>query len=156
MIELNVPGRETLKLNYLVCDVNGTLAMDGKLLEGVARGFKTLRDRLEIHLVSADTFGTLMQINQQLEVHAHIIPPGDETAQKAEFVQRLGAEHVIAIGQGANDRAMLQSAAIGICILSREGAANETLMSADVIVPDIVAALELLEKPLRMIATLRK
>jgi len=156
MIELNVPGRETLKLNYLVCDVNGTLAMDGKLLEGVARGFKTLRDRLEIHLVSADTFGTLMQINQQLEVHAHIIPPGDETAQKAEFVQRLGAEHVTAIGQGANDRAMLQTAAIGICILSREGAATETLMSADVIVPDIVTALELLEKPLRMIATLRK
>jgi P-type E1-E2 ATPase len=156
MIELNVPGRETLKLNYLVCDVNGTLALDGKLSEGVARGFKTLRDRLEIHLVSADTFGTLMQINHQLEVHAHVIPPGDEKAQKAEFVQRLGAEHVIAIGQGANDRAMLQTAAIGICILSREGAATETLMSADVIVPDIVAALELLEKPLRMIATLRK
>jgi len=156
MIELNVPGRETLKLNYLVCDVNGTLALDGRLLDGVVRGFKTLRDRLEIHLVSADTFGTLMQINHQLEVHAHIIPPGDETTQKAEFVQRLGAEHVIAIGQGANDRAMLQTAAIGICILSREGAASETLMSADVIVPDIVAALELLEKPLRMIATLRK
>lgn len=156
MIELSVPGRETLKLNYLVCDVNGTLALDGRLLDGVARGFKTLRDRLEVHLLSADTFGTLMQINHQLEVHAQIIQPGDETAQKAEFVQSLGAEHVIAIGQGANDRAMLQTAAIGICILSREGAATETLMSADVIVPDIVAALELLEKPLRMIATLRK
>lgn len=156
MIELNVPGRNTLKLNYLVCDVNGTLALDGKLFEGVARAFKTLRDRLEIHLISADTFGTLMQINQQLEVHAHIILPGDEAAQKAEFVKQLGAGQVIAIGQGDNDRAMLQTAAIGICILSREGAASETLMSADVIVPDVVAALELLEKPLRMIATLRK
>jgi len=153
---MNVPGRGTLKLNYLVCDVNGTLALDGKLLDGVVRGFKTLHDRLEIHLVSADTFGTLMQINHQLEVHAHIIPAGDETGQKAEFVRQLGAEHVIAIGQGANDRDMLQTAAVGICILSREGAASETLMSADVIVPDIVAALELLEKPLRLIATLRK
>ena len=109
MIELNVPGRGTLKLNYLVCDVNGTLALDGRFWIGVARGFKTLRDRLEIHLVSADTFGTLMQINHQLEVHAHIIPPGDETSQKAEFVRRLGAEQVVAIGQGANDRDMLQS-----------------------------------------------
>lgn len=156
MIELNVPGRGTLKLHYLVCDVNGTLALDGRLLEGVARGFKTLRDRLEIHLVSADTFGTVEQINHQLEARVHIIPPGDETAQKGEFIKHLGAEHVIAIGQGANDCAMLQSAAVGICILSREGAASETLKSADVVVPDIVAALELLEKPLRMIATLRK
>ena len=156
MIELVVPGRGTLKLNHLVCDVNGTLALDGKLLEGVSRGFKTLRDRLQIHLVSADTFGTLTQINHQLEVHAHIIPPGDEANQKAEFVKQLGAEHVVALGQGANDHAMLQTAAVGICILSREGAATETMLAADVIVPDIVAALELLEKPLRMIATLRK
>ena len=156
MIELNVPGRGTLKLNYLVCDVNGTLALDGRLLEGVARGFKTLRDRLEIHLISADTFGTLAQINHQLEVHAHIIPPGDEISQKAEFVRQLGAEQVVAIGQGANDRDMLKAASVGICILSREGAAAETLLAADIIVPDILSAIELLEKPLRMIATLRK
>jgi P-type E1-E2 ATPase len=156
MIELIVPGRGTLKLNYLVCDVNGTLALDGKLLDGVARGFKILRDRLEIHLISADTFGTLAQITHQLEVRAHPISSGDEIHQKAEFVRQLGAEQVVAIGQGANDRDMLQIATVGICVLSREGVAFETFSTADIVVPDILAALELLEKPLRLIATLRK
>ena len=61
-----------------------------------------------------------------------------------------------AIGQGANDAAMLKVAAIGIGILSTEGLAGETLLAADIIVPDIYAALELFEKPLRMVATLRK
>ncbi len=156
MIELNVPGRGTLKLNYLVCDVNGTLALDGKLQDGVVRTFKTLRDRLEIHLLTANTYGGQNQIDHQLDLNAHIIQPGDESAQKATFIQRLGATHVVAIGQGANDSEMLRAAALGICVLSREGAAQETLFAADIVVPDILAAFELLEKPLRMIATLRK
>jgi len=71
-------------------------------------------------------------------------------------VNDLGVENVIAIGQGANDAAMLKAAAIGVGLLSAEGIAVETLLSADIIVPDIYAALNLIEKPLRIVATLRK
>jgi soluble P-type ATPase len=51
---------------------------------------------------------------------------------------------------------MLKAAAVGICVLSPEGAAVETLLSADLVVPDIQNAFELLDKPLRIVATLRK
>jgi soluble P-type ATPase len=51
---------------------------------------------------------------------------------------------------------MLQEAALGICILSREGSATQAVLAADIITPDIFTALELLEKPLRIVATLRK
>jgi soluble P-type ATPase len=71
-------------------------------------------------------------------------------------VGELGADHVVAIGQGANDAKMLAAAALGICVLSREGVARETLLASDVVVPDVFAALELLEKPLRIVASLRK
>ena len=63
---------------------------------------------------------------------------------------------MIAIGQGANDAAMLKEAALGICVMSQEGAAVETLLSADIVVPSILAAFDLLDKPLRIAATLRK
>jgi soluble P-type ATPase len=63
---------------------------------------------------------------------------------------------VVAIGQGANDAEMLRSAGIGICLLSKEGTAIESLLAADILVPDIYSAFELLEKPLRLVATLRK
>lgn len=164
MIELSIPGRGLVRLEHLVCDVNGTLAVDGRLIEGVARALKALRDRLEIHLLTADTFGRQELIDYQLNLTATRLepsPPGNGTAgsearQKREFVEGLGADTVVAIGQGANDSQMLRAAAIGICVYSAEGTAVETMNSADLVVPDILMALELLEKPLRLVATLRK
>ena len=82
--------------------------------------------------------------------------PGGEAEQKAAYVRALGAEKVIAIGQGANDAAMLQAAAIGIAVLSEEGLAVEALVNADMVMTDIFAALNLLEYPTRLVATLRR
>ncbi len=156
MIELSIPGHEKIQLNHLVCDVNGTLAIDGQLIDGVSRWLAILRDRLEIHLLTADTHGRQDEIDHALNLHGVRLQPGNEAEQKAEFIRKLGAEHVISIGQGANDELMLKESRIGICILSREGAAVRTMLSASVVVPDIFAALELINKPLRLIATLRR
>ncbi len=156
MIELNIPGRTSLRIDHLVADVNGTLAVDGQLIEGVAKQIGALKERLHIHLLTADTHGKQSLIDRELGIEAIRIQPGREAEQKAEFVRRLGAENVVAIGQGANDAAMLKEAALGICILSEEGVAVETLLSADLLLPNIHAALELLAKPLRLTATLRK
>lgn len=156
MIELNVLGRGLISLEHLVCDVNGTIAVDGQLLEGVTRSLNTLRDRLEIHLITADTHGRQEAIDNRLNLKAVRIQPGEERRQKEAFVHQLGAEKVVAIGQGANDAGMLKAAAIGICVLSPEGTSVEALMAADLFAKDILTALELLEKPMRLVATLRK
>src|SRR5512137_1765600 len=107
MIELDIPGRGLVSLEYLVSDVNGTLAVDGQLIEGIPRLLNSLRDRLEIHLLTADTHGHQDLIDRQLNLRAVRIQPGNESQQKAEYVQRLGAEHIVALGQGANDAGML-------------------------------------------------
>ncbi|MGB3700247.1 MAG: hypothetical protein WA997_03170 [Anaerolineales bacterium] len=156
MIELNIPGRGEFELEYLVCDVNGTLAVDGQLQDGVIRGLTNLKDRLRIHLLTADTFGRQAVIDRQLNLEAVRIEPGEEAAQKTAFVRQLGPEKVVAIGQGANDAGMIKEARLGICIISPEGAAVETLLAADMVMPDIMSAFDLLEKPLRVVAGLRK
>jgi P-type E1-E2 ATPase len=156
MIELSIPGHGDLSLEHLVMDVNGTLAVDGILLEGVARRIGTLRNRLTVHLLTADTHGGQAAIDHLLNLQAVRIRPGDEAGQKAAFVRQLGAEHVVAIGQGANDAQMLKTAALGICVLSVEGLATEALTTADLLMPDILSALDLFDKPLRLIASLRK
>ncbi len=156
MIELNIPGTGVLRLEHLVCDVNGTLALDGQLLDGLARSLRQLQDRLQLHLLTADTHGKQSVIDRQLGLQAVRVSPGDEARQKAQYIQRLGAEQVVAVGQGANDAQMLKTAGLGICILSPEGTAQSALLSADLLVPDIYAALDLLEKPLRIVASLRQ
>ncbi len=156
MIELNIPGRGTLQLEHLVCDVSGTLAVDGQLPEGLPRLIRNLRDRLTVHLITADTHGRQLSIDQQLGFQAVRLQPGDEAGQKAEFVRHLGAGSVVVLGQGANDAAMLKEAALGICVLSREGTCVEAMLASHLLAPDIFAALELLEKPLRIVASLRR
>ena len=156
MIELTIPGRGPLCLVHLVTDVNGTLAVDGVLIDGIAKRLTSLRDRLEIHMLTADTHGRQAAIDELLRLKATRVQPGNEAITKADFVRELGVETVVAIGQGANDAEMLKVAALGICVMSKEGAAVETLLSADMVVPDIFAALDLLDKPLRIIASLRK
>jgi P-type E1-E2 ATPase len=156
MIELKIPGRGLVELEYLVCDVNGTLAVDGQLFDGMVRPLTKLRDRLELHLLTADTHGQQQIIDRQLNLQAVRLQPGNEALQKADYVRKLGTQGVVAIGQGANDAGMLKEAALGICVFSAEGVAVETLLAADLVVPDIFTALNLLEKPLRIVATLRK
>lgn len=156
MIEMNIPGQGIFQIEYLVCDVNGTLAMDGVLLPGISTVIKRIQDRLKVFLITADTHANQGNIDFALGLEAKIIQKGDESPQKRNFITQLGAEKVIAIGQGANDAGMLKEAAIGICVLSEEGTSLDALLASDVIVKDGLTALKLVQNPMRLVATLRK
>lgn len=157
MIEVDVPGRGSLRLAQLVLDVNGTLSRDGALLPGVPRRIAALRGLLEVRLLSADTFGRLDAIGTELGVVASRLRPGEpEAAQKAAVVRALGPATVVAVGNGANDAAMLREAALGIAVLGPEGLASEALAAAGVLAASIDDALDLLLHPRRLVATLRR
>jgi len=159
MISYPIPGRDTLEINHLVCDLNGTLANDGELLPGVAEAFDLLKEHVTIHLVSADTFNRLSELEKTLAGSVstfYKLTASSEAEQKLEYIESLDDPGVIAIGQGTNDRLMLKGAALGICVLSTEGCAVETLLSADILMPDIQSALDLLLHPNRLKATLRQ
>ena len=156
MIRFEVPGLGDYCIEHLVMDVNGTLAVDGQLIEGVALKLSHLQGLVKLHLLTADTHGKQYQIDQQLGLTAVRIQPGNEALQKLEYVRSLGRETVAAIGQGANDAEMLKAAKLGICVLSVEGVARDTLLACDLVAPTILSALELLEKPARIKASLRR
>ncbi len=147
-----------MRLQHLVCDVEGTLALDGRFRNELFRTLTALQDRLDIHLITADVYRQQDAIDQRLNLKAVRLDTAgqiSEREQKRKFVEGLGAEHVVAIGQGADDAGMLAEAALGICVLSREGVAVETLLAADLVLNGIVPALELLTTPLRIVNTLR-
>jgi len=155
MLEITIPGYKTLKFHHLVMDYNGTLAVDGVLLDGVRDRLIALSERLQLHVVTADTFGIARSQLNGLPCLLSILPVEDQAGAKLAYIQRLGEDQVIAIGNGRNDHQMVQAAALGIAIIQGEGAARETCLAADVLAPDILAALDLLLFPKRLIATLR-
>ena len=156
MMEFSVPGRGNYRLQYLVLDLNGTVALDGEIVEGVEDRLNRLSQLLTISIVTADTQGSAQRLERKLKVPVHRIEHGSEDAQKLALVQQLGSRRTVSIGNGSNDVSMLRGAALGICILGKEGAAIEAMTSSDLVVSDINDALDLLLKPDRLVATLRK
>jgi len=157
MIQIDIPNSRSLRLDHLVLDVNGTLAVDGLLLPGVAERLAKLRELLALHLLTADTHGRQTEIDSELGLKAVIMRTNaPEAEQKRDYVDNLVAERVVAIGNGENDRLMLRRAALGIAVLGPEGLALAALREADGLAPNIEAALDLLLNPRRLIATLRR
>jgi len=86
MIELNIPGRGLVSLEYLVSNVEGTLAIDGQLIDGIPRLLNAQHDRLEIHLLTAASHGCQELIDHQLNLQAVRIQPDNESQQKNELL----------------------------------------------------------------------
>ena len=151
-----MPGRRIYRLEHLVLDLNGTIALDGSIIEGVPERLNLLRRSLNIIIVTADTRGTAQELGQRIGVKIHKVDPVDEKAQKSKLVHRPGNEITAPSGNGSNDSWMLKESILGICVLGAEGAYAEAITSCDVLVPNINAALDLIIRPDRLIATLRK
>lgn len=155
MIEVKIPGHGHLQLKALVLDYNGTLAVDGQLLPGVAERLRSLAEQLTVHVITADTFGLAQAQLSGLPLELTILPPENQAEAKRDYILGLGTDSVVAIGNGRNDACMLATAALGIAVLQKEGASAVTLQQADLLSPSILDALDLLTHPKRLIATLR-
>jgi soluble P-type ATPase len=155
MLQIQIPDFEPLRLEHLVLDYNGTLALDGELLPGVKERLVRLVSQLAIHVVTGDTFGKAQSRLDGVPCKLSILPRHAQAEAKRAYVERLGASACVCIGNGRNDRRMLEAAALGIAVVQQEGAYLETLAAADVIVPSIQDALDLLTNPQRLVATLR-
>ncbi len=155
MIEISIPAYRDLKLEHLVMDYNGTLAVDGIPEPGVIEALNHLSKKLVLHIVTADTFGKVRSNIENIDCNLTVLPPGSQAMGKLEYVKRLNSKTVVSIGNGRNDRLMLAEAALGIAVVLAEGAAVDALNAADVVCTRITSALALLLKPLRLVATLR-
>jgi soluble P-type ATPase len=152
MLHVSVPRGDDLRLEQLLLDVNGTLTDRGELIEGVPERLSGLHGRLVLHLLSADTFGTAGVVARALGAEFRPIRSGED---KRRYLESLGAQTCVAIGNGANDRAMLEAAALGVAVVGPEGAHATALQAADVVVSSINDALDLLAHPQALTATLR-
>ena len=155
MLKIDTPGFGNLRLEHLVLDFNGTLAVDGNLLPQTGPPLRELSKHIRIHVLTADTFGRANEELSGLPVELDIIGADHQDDAKLTFITALGPPTVVAIGNGRNDRKMLSSAALGIAVMQAEGAAQEAIANADIVVGDIAQALQLLLNPMRLTATLR-
>lgn len=154
-MELAIPNKGTYDFRYLVLDYNGTLATDGEISEQALQRLDGLSESFQIYILSADTHGTLREKLKGKPYEVRVVSSDQGQKEKGDFVEGLGAQHVIAIGNGNIDIQMFEKAALSIGIMGKEGIATKAILHTDLIVGHIEEALDLLLYPKRLIATLR-
>jgi len=156
LIEITIPGRGNYTIKNLVLDLNGTIALDGKMIQGVKEKVAMLSQKLDVFLVTADTNKNAGLLARDLPITLYKIKEAEENDQKLRTVLKKGKNNTVSIGNGCNDVSMLKESVIGICVVGGEGVSAEAMMASDLVVPTINDALDLLLKPHRLRATLRR
>jgi len=151
---ITVPGWGSAELENLVLDLNGTLTESGDFIPGVVDYLEKMRaGGFRIYVLSGDTRGVLTKGFEHPEgVETVITGTADE---KRDFVESIGAERTVCIGNGNIDVEMFKAARLSICTIQAEGATLQAMLAADIVVTHINHALEILLDPSKMIATLR-
>lgn len=157
MDPIDIPGFGPVAVTHLILDYNGTMAVDGSLVPGAALRMTSLSEHLTVIVLTADTFGMAAQELDGLHCEIRILPQTpDEALAKLQVINELGPENCAAVGNGANDALMLAAARLGVAVIGHEGAAQATVTAADMVVTNILDAMDLLLKPLRLKAGLRR
>ncbi|MDK2821831.1 MAG: hypothetical protein PWP31_1796 [Clostridia bacterium] len=146
---------KVITIKNVVLDYNGTIATDGKLQEGIEELLIELSDKVNLYILTADTFGTVKKTCSNLPVTLSVVNKQAGGPDKVQLVEKLGSNVTVAIGNGRNDALMLKEAILGLLVIGEEGAAKEALEAADVIFTKAIHALNFLLNPERVIATLR-
>ncbi len=155
MFNLEIPGYGKLEIKNLILDYNGTIAKDGKLLDGLKEMIIELDSLVDIYVLTADTYGSVEKEMAGLPVNIQIIKGENELVEKRDFVRELGSQETMGIGNGYNDQLMFKEVKISIAVLGNEACATILFNIANLIVKDIFDALELILNPTRLRASLR-
>jgi len=155
MIEFTIPGKGRIRIKNIVFDVNGTIAIDGKIDEKIKKKLEKLAQKVTVILLTADTYGTIEKEMGKTGIKIQKISSPGEVEEKEDFIKKLGEEQTIAIGNGENDRLMLKRAILGICVVDKEGASSKAVKNSDIVVYGRETVFELIDNPQRIIASLR-
>jgi P-type E1-E2 ATPase len=152
----DIPGYIRLEIKHIVCDYNGTIAVDGKLIDGVCKIINELSKDIEFHVITADTYGSVERELENVNCKLVKISRQHQAQSKLEYVSGIGKDHTVCIGNGNNDKLMLKEACLGIALVQEEGACVETLLSSNIVCKNIIDALNYFKEPKRLVATLRR
>lgn len=154
-MKITIPGYKELDVHNLVLDYNGTIALDGAIPQAVKDAIVRLSAEFSVYVLTADTHGTAKAMCEGLPLTIMTFPSDTAMDSKLEIVNSLGADTCVTIGNGRNDCKMCEVGALSIAIVGEEGACSALLRATDICTTSILDALALLEKPKRLIATLR-
>lgn len=153
-MKYQIPAVGELEINTIVLDLNGTLAVKGKIVKGAKERINKLNELgIKVILFTGDARGNAAELCQDLGIKFKKAASQEE---KEKFFLELDTETTAAIGNARIDLGKFKHAKLSIATLQAEGIHTEILKYVDVIVPSINDALDLFIDENIIKATLRK
>jgi soluble P-type ATPase len=154
MILIQRPGQDSLEIEFILIDFEGTLASDGRVHPKAKDKINLLSKRTRIYVAVKTGREKADEVLRKVKAEIVYITEGESSRRKAELLHQIGPARTAVIGNGIDDAPMVEEAALGICVIGREGAFGEAVKKADIVVCSVLDALDFLLKPLRQKATL--
>jgi len=149
-----IPGHNSLEINTIILDLNGTLSIGGKIPDGVKERIEQLKKMgFNLILFTGNTRNDADELAKDLGIEWRLAKTAED---KQDLAIELGAESSASIGNGLIDVELTKTVRLGVVTIQAEGVHTKTLEAADIIVPTINDALDLFLDPDRLIATLRR
>ena len=95
MLKLNIPGDRIMELAFLALDYNGTIAGDGRLFAGVKDKMIELSKSTSLHVLTADTFGSVEKELAGIPCRIAVIPKDRQDKAKMDYIGQLGAKQCV-------------------------------------------------------------
>jgi len=156
MISIQRPGMESLDIHFVLIDFEGTLAMDGRVHPKAKDKVNLLSKRATIYILTKSNREKVEETLTKMKVEILYLTEGDSSQQKLNVLQRLGSHQTAVIGNGLDDVRIMEQAGLGMCVIGKEGSSAEAMAKADLVVSNVLDALDFLLKPLRQRATLSR
>lgn len=144
------------KLKNVVFDYNGTLAVSGELIPGIALALQQLQTRYNVYCITADTFSTAQAQLASIGLECVVLQPEHKGSEKAAFVKALGANETACVGNGNNDIPMFELCALAVAVVGKEGCFSKAIAVSDITVCDIHDAIAILMNPKKIHAVTRE
>ena len=159
-ILIDIPGFGDRAITIVICDYTGTLSCRGRLTPSVKELLSELRTRVDLHILTSDSYGTADSELMGIAVPHHLRKEvGQHDTEKREYAKQFALAHVAAFGNGNNDRQLLkrvkESGGLAIAVDNGEGCAIDAVMNSHLMIVGAGHALNLLLKPQACKATLR-
>lgn len=152
-MEYNPTGVGKIELDTIILDLNGTLAVEGKLVTGVADRIKKLKELgFKIFLFTGDQRGTAAIQAAELGIE---LKYAKNTEEKALCSKECNFETTVAIGNARIDIGTFLNSKVRIATLQKEGIHAGIIEHVDIITNSINDALDILINPDSFNATMR-
>lgn len=154
MIPIQRPGQDPIEIEFILIDFEGTLALDRRVHPKAKDKINLLSKRTRIYIMAKAEKEIVEEKLKKVKAEILFTAEGETSKRKLQLLHELGASKTVAIGNGMDDVPMLEEAALGICVMGKEGTSSEAFKKSCVVFSNILDALDFLLKPLHQKATL--